>query len=166
MIIFYSEGISMPTTYLGGYSRDIPRDTQQHHITQLLHLKLANIPDTPACFGQYARQHDSTPDLTWCSPALQPKWSTLLDAIRCDHFPIQMILHPQFWASSKKLPVVNIMDWNTSLTALRSHIDNPDFYQDMKFALKEATTTLHTCINSPPPDLHLLNLWASRLLAQ
>lgn len=61
------------------------RGRQLNHIAQLLHLDLANIPDTRTRFCQHTRRHDSTPDQLdahqlynrYGLPSLTPKEVTL-----------------------------------------------------------------------------------------
>ncbi|KAG0410436.1 hypothetical protein HPB47_012455 [Ixodes persulcatus] len=159
-----------------GYGTSNLRGEALFHEAQTCKLQLLNDPDLPTRFGQGSRQNDSTPDLTWASRHAALDWTLFNDPMGSDHLPIFITLsnalRPTYFKRTSK-----VVKWDR-YRELLNEWDDPDMWDDpnttrspdlvlalLKAAKDQATTTTQTDPDKPHPDLHLLNLWGSRLTA-
>lgn len=156
-----------------GYPTDTRRGDAILQAMATIKLDLLNSPDSPTRIAQYARQSDTTPDLTWASTSLRGTWSTMPDSMGSDHLAMMVTLR-SLTAQHDKVSI-KFTKWDEYRTALISLDEAPDpsleislgqrLMRNIKSALSKATTTVQVKPGGPPPDLHLLNIWASRLRA-
>ncbi|KAH9365968.1 hypothetical protein HPB48_016627 [Haemaphysalis longicornis] len=126
-------------------------------------LELLNVPEVPMRIAAFASQRDTTPDLTWASPNLRGIWQTRPDTLGSDHLPIWITLQALQAIPEKRQ--TTFVKWDTFPTVLNETDPADLIYTRIGTALRKATTSVLVKDGAPTPDLHLLNLWASRLQA-
>lgn len=123
-------------------------------------LELCNNPDVPTRLAQIAGHNDTSPDLTWVSPRLKVEWQVQTDPMGSDHLPIFIKL----FINTSPRRRVTLTKWDDYRKAMTRLSDIP-FTERILQALKEARTEYQVKKDTPPPDLHLANLWDRRLAA-
>lgn len=137
---------------------------------KLVLLSFSN-SDMPTRIAHYARQSDTTQDLRWASTPLRGAWFALTNSVGRDHL-LRTVTLLSLTTQHDKV-TIKFTKWDEYRTAFINFDEAPDsslqiglgqrFMHNIKSALFEATTTVQVEPVSPPPNLYLLNLWASRL---
>ncbi|KAM7294247.1 hypothetical protein ISCGN_023764 [Ixodes scapularis] len=150
-----------------GYVRDTPRGVNLARAASEAKLKLLNEYDVCTRIGTHNKQHDTSPDLSWASSKLQGTWKVLPDSMGSDHLPIEVTFNALRRSQAPKRATY-IINWDLFREALqkdqREH-EQPSLTIRIQAAVGLATKTREIKVGTPTPDLHLLNLWASRLQA-
>ncbi|KAM7290273.1 hypothetical protein ISCGN_026918 [Ixodes scapularis] len=150
-----------------GYVRDTPRGVNLARAASEAKLKLLNEYDVCTRIGTHNKQHDTSPDLSWASSKLQGTWKVLPDSMGSDHLPIEVTFNALRRSQAPKRATY-IINWDLFREALqkdqREH-EQPSLTIRIQAAVGLATKTRKIKVGTPTPDLHLLNLWASRLQA-
>ncbi|KAM7293571.1 hypothetical protein ISCGN_026701 [Ixodes scapularis] len=150
-----------------GYVRDPPKGVNLARAASEAKLKLLNEYDVCTRIGTHNKQHDTSPDLSWASSKLQGTWKVLPDSMGSDHLPIEVTFNALRRSQAPKRATY-IINWDLFREALqkdqREH-EQPSLTIRIKAAVGLATKTREIKVGTPTPDLHLLNLWASRLQA-
>ncbi|KAG0432287.1 hypothetical protein HPB47_020977 [Ixodes persulcatus] len=114
--------------------------------------------------AKQARQHDTTPDLTWALKSLPLRWTSWRDNLGSDHYPIDVTIEQHKDGRTKEArPIIR---WNHFREILLQNLDGRSSIEaSIQQAMSKARTTVMVKPGDPTPDMHLLNLWASRLQA-
>lgn len=123
-------------------------------------LVLRNEKGITTRLAQSNNQPDTTPDLTWTSRQLRASWCVLPDAMGSDHLPIKITL-PLSVTPKKK---VCFIKWDAFRTHVQDVKETP-LAERIVQAVKKAKKVYKVKEDTPTPDLHLVNLWDTRLEA-
>lgn len=149
------------------YGNDTKRGT--HLLAAMLaeDLQLLNEPGRPTRVGQSPREANTTPDLTWTTRGSRARWRLVDDTMGSDHYPVEIeIPSAKNTTHAKRTDKITYWDdFRSALEELEAPADLPQLMRDIQTAKEEATFEVQVREDAPKPDMHLLNLWQSRLEA-
>ncbi|KAG0444983.1 hypothetical protein HPB47_006908 [Ixodes persulcatus] len=143
-----------------GYRKNSQRgDSLKEHFKRA-QLRPLNKKKSTTRFGNNGRE--TSPDLTFCSYNARIQWQTLPDPMGSDHFLIKITL-------AAEMPVTRetkFIQWDCFRMAFEKEDQEQSIESRISTALRASTKIYNVKEEAPDPDIHLLNLWASRLQAQ
>ncbi|XP_040078035.2 uncharacterized protein LOC120849846, partial [Ixodes scapularis] len=150
-----------------GYAKDT--SAGQNLLDEMTHHRytLMNTAGMKTRLSCNAGQNHTTPDTTWTNSPHTAihTWKPEADTRGSDHLPIRIVLALNGSAASKPgKRLVHVVNWDLYRSKLQSSTA-PTVFESIKEALLAATTKKQIKLDTPIPDLHLLNLWARRLRA-
>ncbi|KAM7297104.1 hypothetical protein ISCGN_022257 [Ixodes scapularis] len=152
-----------------GYAENHYRGETLRDVMAANYMELLNNPNIPTRYG-HGRQGDTTPDLTWGSRNARTDWEVHMDAMGSDHFPILVTLKNVRGKNNQKIKT-QITKWDDyrnllqEWEVLEGKTRPCDLVQRLRAAKAQATRTVNVDPDTPKPDLHLLNLWDTRIEA-
>ncbi|KAH7980565.1 hypothetical protein HPB49_017267 [Dermacentor silvarum] len=160
--IIIAGDLNVPHTQWG-YPIHTPRDRALIDAMEKSDFNIANVLGLYTRVTLHAGQQDSTPDLTWTSQDLRLRWQRQENRDGSDHHPILLSIENISRTCTKT---------RTTYTTNRDRFrklyvdDTGSFLDRLKIAKQRATKVTRARWKDPAPDLHMLNLIASRLRAQ
>ncbi|KAG0411791.1 hypothetical protein HPB47_011087 [Ixodes persulcatus] len=160
---------TVPHIEAWGYAENHYRGETLRDVMAANYMELLNDPEIPTRYG-HGRQGDTTPDLTWGSRNARTDWEVSMDAMGSDHFPILVTLKNVRGINNQKIKT-QITKWDDyrnllqEWEVLEGETRPCDLVQRLRAAKAQATRTVNVDPDTPKPDLHLLNLWDTRIEA-
>ncbi|KAH7936750.1 hypothetical protein HPB49_003726 [Dermacentor silvarum] len=146
-----------------GYRIDTPRGRALIDAMEKSDFNIANVLGVYTRAALHAGQQDSTPDLTWMSQDLRLRWQRQENRDGSDHHPILLSIE-NISRTCAKTRTTYTTNWDRFR---KLYVDGTGSFLDrLKIAKQRATKATRTRWKDPAPDLHMLNLIASRLRAQ
>lgn len=135
-----------------GYKRDNDRGCNVLTHTKQAKLRLLNGKQTATCIGKLCTENDTTIDFTWAIHNLQARCRTAPDALGSSHLPVEIELMTERHPNTKcQVRLINLA---------------PKKCLGERIMKAKSTQEYQVKQDDPGPNLHLLNLVASRLEAQ
>ncbi|KAH7946234.1 hypothetical protein HPB49_021709 [Dermacentor silvarum] len=158
-----TQDLCTPHREIWGYRIDTPRGRALIDAMEKSDFNIANVLGVYTRAALHAGQQDSTPDLTRMSQDLRLRWQRQENRDGSDHHPILLSIE-NISRTCAKTRTTYTTNWDRFR---KLYVDGTGSFLDrLKIAKQRATKATRTRWKDPAPDLHMLNLIASRLRAQ